>query len=196
LFDRLRRRKKVYRLVSFQEDGGLEVLRDFPKPITPSEVENVVPGVCYGLLEIDAKTQKTIRTLWQETIIPKELFDQAVTRAQAVVTLEKEKFLETSLAQAQSYLEKKKEEERLKEEQARQEREKEKMDLKRLRLLPAAWEKFTGLHTIDQVADEVGLSPIIVAQVYEMLELIRLKGLYPVRFEDVERGYMVKKVTI
>jgi len=196
LLERLRRRKRVYRLVSFQEDGSLEVFREYLKPITPSEVENAIPGICYGLLEIDAKTQKTEQVLWRETIIPKELFDQAVAHAQEVVKLEKEKFLETSLKQAQSYLEKKKEEERLKDEQERQEREKEKMDLKKLRLLPGAWEKFTGFHTIDQVADEVGLSPIIVGQVYEMLEIIRLKGLYPVRFEDVERAYMIKKVAI
>lgn len=63
----------------------------------------------------------------------------------------------------------------------------------RLRKIVQAWEKL-GMHSLDQVVEETGIPLEVVRQVYEMLGLIRARGLFPIKVEGVEQMYFVRKV--
>ncbi|MFQ6084839.1 MAG: hypothetical protein ACE5OY_00985 [Candidatus Bathyarchaeia archaeon] len=72
----------------------------------------------------------------------------------------------------------------------------ERINVKRLKLIVAAWEKFPGVHTVEDLARETGLPLTVVSEFYRLLEMIRMKGLYPTRLEGTERTYFIKRVTI
>ncbi len=72
----------------------------------------------------------------------------------------------------------------------------EKIDVERLKLLATAWEKFPGVHTIEDISRETGLPPTVLREIYDMLEIIKIKGLYPERLEGTEGTYFIKNVTI